>query len=361
MFNFSLYIQVILPVAFIMSFLFSALSIPPIVKIAKKNNLLVYPNHRDSHKGGIPRLGGLAIFIAIVFSLIFFSGINTVIYFRSILTAIIILFFIGLLDDLDNIISWKKLIWEIIAASLVIFGGNMYFTDLYGFMGIHRLYYIPAVLISILVYISVINAFNLVDGIDGLASGLCIQIGLFFGIFFYISGDNNFAVTTAIVTGATFGFYLFNVYSKQYKIFMGDSGSLVLGFLIGLMVWRFCSLNLVPSNGYHIQAAPAVAMGFLTIPLFDTLRVMTLRIWRKKSPFVADRQHVHHILLDLGFSHAGVRRTLILFNIAMSLLALTLQYYFPSVLFIILILLLICLLFTFMLFKIKEKRKHTNI
>lgn len=343
MFDFSPYIQVIIPLAFFMSFAFSFLTIPPIVNIAKKHNLLVYPNHRDSHNGGISRLGGLAIFISIVFSLIFFSGINTMLYFRSILTAIIILFFVGLHDDLDNVIAWKKLIWEAITSLLVIFGGKMYFTNLYGFLGISELYFIPSVLITVLVFVSIINAFNLVDGIDGLASGLCIQISLIFGLQFFINGAYKFSILSAIVTGAVLAFYIFNVYSKKYKLFMGDSGSLVLGFLIGLMVWRFCELNLQPDLVFRVYAAPAVAMGILSVPLFDTLRVIVLRLSKHQSPFTADRKHVHHILLDLGFSHAKVRTSLLSFNLGMALLGYGLQTLIHSVLLIILILLTVCL------------------
>ena len=349
MFDFSPYIQVIIPLAFLMSFVFSYLTIPPIVNIAKKHKLLVYPNHRDSHNGGISRLGGLAIFISIVFSLIFFSGINTMLYFRSILAAVIILFFVGLHDDLDNVLAWKKLFWEVIASLLVIFGGKMYFTNLYGFMGVGELYYIPSVLITLLVFISIINTFNLLDGIDGLASGLCIQIALIFGFQFYIGGDYKFTILTAIVTGAVSAFFFFNVYSKKYKLFMGDSGSLVLGFLIGLMVWRFCESNLQPNPVFRVYAAPAVAMGILSLPLFDTLRVIVLRLRKHQSPFTADRQHVHHILLDLGFSHAKVRSLLLSYNLGMAVLAYGLQTLTHSVLLIILILLAICLISLFIL------------
>ncbi len=343
MFDFSPYIQVIIPVAFLMSFIFSFITIPSIVKISKKHNLLVYPNHRDSHNGGVPRLGGLAIFISVVFSLIFFSGINTLVYFRSILTAVIVLFFIGLHDDLDSLGAWKKLTWEAMASLLVIFGGQMYFSNLYGFLGIQQLGYIPAVIISVVTFVSIINAFNLVDGIDGLASGLCIQISVIFGIHFFIEGAYKFTILAAIVTGAVLAFFYFNVWSKKYKLFMGDSGSLVLGLLIGLMVWRFCELNLQPNLIFRVYAAPAVAMGILAVPLFDTLRVLILRISKKKSPFLADRSHIHHILLDLGMSHSGVRASLLSFNLAMTLLAYALQTVIHSVILIILILLATCL------------------
>lgn len=357
MLDFSPDTVLVIPAAFMMSFLFSLMTIPPIVTIAQKKNLLVYPNHRDSHNGGIPRLGGLAIFIAIVFPLIFFSGINTVLYFRNILSAVIVLFFIGLLDDIINVAAWEKLAWEAMAVSLVIFGGKMYFSNLFGFLGIHELYYIPAVIISIIIYVSIINAFNLVDGIDGLASGLCIQIGIFFGIFFFLEGDYQFTVITAIVTGAVTGFFIYNSYSKKYKIFMGDSGSLVLGLFIGLMVWRFCLLNMEPGLVSKIQAAPAVAMGMLAVPLFDTFRVIVIRIFHKKSPFVADRQHIHHLLLDLGFSHRGVRSILIGFNVLISFSALVLQAFTSSVTLFLLLLLSICIIFTVILVKIRQ-RKH---
>lgn len=188
-----------------------------------------------------------------------------------------------------------------------------------------------------------VNSFNLIDGIDGLASGLGMQITLIFGIYFYFSDAFKFAMLAAILFGALTGFFYYNVLSRKNKIFMGDSGSLLLGLLIGIMVWRFNEIASTGSSVIPIHAAPAVSMGIIALPLFDTLRVFTLRIFRNKSPFDADRTHVHHILLDFGLSHNAVRNILLTFNLLMGALAFLLQYVTHSIILIILILLAICL------------------
>ena len=341
--DFSPYIRIVIPIAILFSFLLSFLAIPPIVKIAKKHNLLVFPNHRDTHYGGIPRLGGLAIFISVTFSLIFFSSINTVLYFKSILTGMLILFFIGLHDDLNSLRAYKKLIGEAVAIGFVIAGGVI-FSNLHGFLGIYEIPMVVGIPITIFILIVIINSFNLIDGIDGLASGLGIQIALVFGLYFYFSGALKFAMLSAILFGALTGFFYHNVLSRKNKIFMGDSGSLILGLLIGLMVWRFNQVAATAILPFPIHAAPAVAMGIMTLPLFDTLRVFTLRIFRNKSPFNADRIHIHHILLDYGLSQGSVRNILLTFNLFMGAIALSLQFFTHSILLIILILLTICLL-----------------
>jgi len=343
MLDFSPYIRIVIPLAILFAFLLSFLSIPPIVKIAKTHNLLVFPGHRDAHNGGVPRLGGLAIFISVTFSLIFFSSLNTVLYFKSILTGMLILFFIGLHDDLAPLRAYKKLIGEIVAIGLVIAGGVI-FSNLHGFLGIYQIPLAAGIPITIFILIVIINSFNLIDGIDGLASGLGMQISLIFGLYFYFSDALKFAMLAAILFGALTGFFYHNVLSRENKIFMGDSGSLLLGFLLGIMVWRFNEIASTSSSVITIYAAPAVSMGIMALPLFDTLRVFTMRIFRKKSPFNADRTHVHHMLLDYGFSHNAVRNILLSFNILMGVLAFILQFYIHSILLIILILLGVCLI-----------------
>jgi len=350
MLDFSAYIRIVIPIAVVFSFLLSFLAIPPIVRIAKKHKLLVYPNHRDTHNGGVPRLGGLAIFISVTFSLIFFSSINTVLYFKSILTGMLILFFIGLHDDLDSLRAYKKLIGEAVAIGFVIAGGVI-FSNLHGFLGIYEIPLAVGIPVSVFILIVIINSFNLIDGIDGLASGLGMQITLVFGLYFYFSDALKFAMLAAILFGALSGFFYHNVLSRKNKIFMGDSGSLILGLLIGIMVWRFNELASSVNSAFVIFAAPAVSMGILTLPLFDTLRVFTLRIFRNRSPFDADRTHVHHILLDYGLSHSSVRNILLSFNLLMGSLGFFLQFYIHSILIIILILLSICLLCQFFLSK----------
>jgi UDP-N-acetylmuramyl pentapeptide phosphotransferase/UDP-N-acetylglucosamine-1-phosphate transferase len=162
----------------------------------------------------------------------------------------------------------------------------------------------------VITIIGVTNCFNLMDGIDGLSASLSILACSAFGIWFYLAGDADWAVLSAAIVGATSAFLYFNVFSRTNKIFMGDTGSLFLGFIISILAIRFNEASVGVTGAYAVPAAPAVSIGFLLIPIFDTLRVFITRIVRNKPPFSPDKTHIHHYLLELGLSHG--KATLVL-------------------------------------------------
>jgi UDP-N-acetylmuramyl pentapeptide phosphotransferase/UDP-N-acetylglucosamine-1-phosphate transferase len=180
-----------------------------------------------------------------------------------------------------------------------------------------------SVVLSVFTGIVIINAFNLVDGVDGLASSIAMLASFIFGSYFIITHEWEYAVLSFTMLGALIPFFYFNVLGKKNKIFMGDTGSLILGFLMTVLVFRFNEKNAFYTDLPHFIAGPAFSFSVLIIPMFDTLRVFTIRILRKKSPFVADRRHIHHLLLDFGFSH--LQTTLIL--IVINLLFITIAYF----------------------------------
>jgi UDP-N-acetylmuramyl pentapeptide phosphotransferase/UDP-N-acetylglucosamine-1-phosphate transferase len=175
--------------------------------------------------------------------------------------------------------------------------------------------------------IVIVNAFNLIDGIDGLAAGLGILISVTFGIWFYLVGQTNFAILSASVAGAYIAFFGYNVFGNTNKIFMGDTGSLLLGYIISVLVVRFNEINVTYTGPYSFESAPAVSFGILIIPMFDTIRVFVLRVYRGQSPFKADKNHLHHRMLRLGFSH--VESTLII--TAVNFLFIVLMIVFNSI------------------------------
>ena len=304
--------------AFIIAELLSAYSIPINVQIAKAKSLTTSPNHRTSHKNAIPTIGGLAIFstlLVVSLSIINISGFSflnesTVMpALPSIIAGVTILFFIGMKDDLLGL-SWKKkLTGEIIAMLIICVIGDQRISNLQGIFGINEISYILSILLTVFVGIALINAFNLIDGIDGLAAAVTIIASFTFGVNFYLAGEKEYAILCAIIIGTLIPFFYYNVWGTKNKLFMGDTGSLILGFLMTALVIRFNKVFFTPDMQY-MQSAAAISIGIMIIPIFDTLRVFTLRIKSGQSPFSADRRHIHHLLLDLGCSH--LKSTLII-------------------------------------------------
>jgi UDP-GlcNAc:undecaprenyl-phosphate/decaprenyl-phosphate GlcNAc-1-phosphate transferase len=178
---------------------------------------------------------------------------------------------------------------------------------------VQQLSYAASILLTVFVFIVVINGFNLIDGIDGLASGVGILTSSVFGIWFWMTGHIACTILSFSFIGTLTAFFWFNVFGKTNKIFLGDTGSMVIGFVVGVLACRFLQLELVVQETAKIVSAPTVVCGILIVPLFDSLRVFILRIRQGKSPFKADRQHIHHRLLQLGCNH--LQATLILISV----------------------------------------------
>lgn len=303
----------------IASFLFSLLIcyrvIPSVIDLARKKKLYDEPNHRSSHTTVIPSLGGVAIFLGFSLAILTFSNGFMIHELKYIIAATIIMFGLGIKDDIMEISPKKKLAGQIFAALIVIIMGNIRFTNFHGIFGIHELNYLSSVLFTVFVIIVVTNGFNLIDGIDGLASGISGLCTLSFGIWFFITGNYEYVVFSASLLGALISFFRFNVFGKDKKIFMGDTGSMILGLLISILVIRFNELNIYPDFKYAVQAAPAISIAILAVPLFDTIRVMLIRIKNKKSPFQPDKNHVHHRMINLGYKHAAASVRIMAVNI----------------------------------------------
>ncbi len=265
------------------------------------------PVDRSAHKTMVPRLGGLGLFITfcltlIIFSLLFDLKLSDVIKINSLIASSIILVFLGVKDDLVFMAPKKKLIGQLIAVGLVIFLADVRITSFEGLLGIGELPYLFSVIFTFFVFILVINAINLIDGIDGLAGSMAILASTAFGVFFLINGYFMMTLVSFILIGALSGFLTYN-FSSTRKIFMGDCGSMFVGFLLAFQGTIFLTYNTAGNLSYYLSNAPILLLAILSFPLLDTLRVFAIRIKEKRSPFSADRNHIHHRLLDLGFGH----------------------------------------------------------
>nr|WP_067063069.1 MraY family glycosyltransferase [Mucilaginibacter sp. L294] len=306
------------------SMLITLLSIPSILHVARTRHLYDDVGHfRKQHDHGIPRLGGVAIFVGFTITLLLFSIIDKNIPVSYLLTASIILFIMGVKDDLSGVNPSTKFLVQFIVATILVILGDIRFTSMYGVFGIYNIPYVTSAILSILFVILIINAFNLIDGIDGLAGTTCIIVNGAFTILFIHMKHYEMAAVSLTIVGAVVGFLRFNL--TPARIFMGDAGSLLIGLISAIMAIRFIELNkFTGTNTPAVISAPALAFAILIGPIFDTLRVFILRVLNGKSPFSADRNHIHHRILRLGYTH--LQTTFILGGINILLIVMVLVF-----------------------------------
>ncbi|WP_266366609.1 MraY family glycosyltransferase [Tellurirhabdus rosea] len=308
--------------SFLVACFVSVVSIPVVIKISELKHLMEKPGERSSHKTATPTFGGIAIFAAILISYFLWPAIDQTDIYRTNLSIVgmTILFFIGIKDDLVGIDPNKKIFFQILPSLILIFFGDLRIDYLYGIFGFHHINDFFAIAITCFIFIALINAINLIDGIDGLAAGIATLASATFGGWFLLTNHFAMACLAFTLAGSLIGFLRFN-FSKTSKIFMGNTGSLILGFLLSFFAVRFVNLNNTfrfdPTAFYN---APVIAIVVLIVPIFDTLRVFLVRILAGKSPFAADRNHMHHILIDNGLSHAGATAVLCIMSLVNTVL-----------------------------------------
>ncbi len=289
----------------VISFSIGLALMPLVLKIAREKHFVVKPNKRMSHTGEIPNIGGIDICFSFLISYLLFEY-DVLQEAQFLLIGAMIIVFVGFIDDILDLTPTAKLLGEILAGVSLVGFADIRISHLHNFLGVGELGIVWSFLISFFVLVVIINALNLVDGIDGLASGLGMLYCLCFALYFQYSGLLSWAVLSYSMVGSLAVFFIYNVFGRsKRKIFMGDSGSLLLGYLLTAFVYQFCEINAyhaVPDM-MHCTAAPAVAICLLSIPLFDTLRVMCTRILQHKSPFHPDKNHIHHLLLRIGLNH----------------------------------------------------------
>lgn len=300
--------------AFFLSLFLVYITIPAIVRLSKEKRLFDIPNERKVNTSVVPNLGGVALFIGISLGLLLSIGNIAFAELRYILVALIIMFFTGIKDDILLISPKKKFILQVLSACALVVLGDIRFTSLHGFFGITQISDISSYLFSMFVIVAIINSINLIDGIDGLASGLGLLTTLVFGVSFFTNGHYEYALLCSATVGGLIPFFIFNVFGKANKIFMGDTGSLILGLLFSIFVVKYNEFAIADPN-YIGSYAPALSFSIVFVPMFDMVRVFFLRLKNKKSPFVADKNHIHHKFIRLGYSHLKSTLIIVAYNI----------------------------------------------
>ena len=315
LFGLVLPVWLLISAGFLVSFLITYISIPPIIKISKFRSLYDIPNERASHNNKVPLLGGLSLFSGFTISSIIFSLPGGSSDIRFLLGGLIILLFLGLKDDIMMLDPKKKLMGQVLAASIIVILGDIRVTSFHSVFGIESIGYVPSVLFTIFLFLLLINAFNLIDGVDGLSSSIGIFASLVFGSWFILTGHYNDGILCFSLAGSLISYFIFNVFGKINKIFMGDTGAMITGVVIAFFATKFLDLENSVEPELRFLSAPAIAFGILFLPLFDTLRIVIIRLFSGKSPFQADRRHIHHLILKFGFTHLQVTLILLSFNL----------------------------------------------
>ncbi len=292
-------------VPFFMALLFTALIYPLIVKMAVSRNMFDIPDERKLQARPVPVMGGLAVFFGIVVG----AGVTSV-FFNSyaLFTCVItltVMMYVGMLDDMVGLSPLLRLVVELFLVAFIVYMDKTNINDFHGLLGIGKLPVWVSLPLCSVSCLGIINSINLIDGVDGLSSGICIFACLCFGVVFCASYDGTMAVMASLAAGALMPFFFHNVFGVKSKMFVGDSGTLMLGMLMSIFCMRILDNTSLVAVNHPRMGVVAFSLSVLSVPVFDALRVMFGRIMKGKSPFQADRSHLHHLFIELGFSHIG--------------------------------------------------------
>ncbi|UCS93970.1 undecaprenyl/decaprenyl-phosphate alpha-N-acetylglucosaminyl 1-phosphate transferase [Echinicola marina] len=305
----------------VIPYIIGLLSFPPLIKMIINKNLVDAPGGRKVHQNVTPSMGGIGILLGFMTVLGFCFFLSDWEHIFLIVIGTLMMGLLGFFDDWKNISALKKLIGQLVIIVTLIWATDIRFQGLYGFFGIHDLPLGWSYFITVFVIVGLTNAFNLIDGLDGLAGSLSLISFFLLGVWFYLSGHEAYTLLCLSMVGATSAFLWFNWHPA--KIFMGDTGSLSVGFLLSVFTVLFIDLNgyeMNDHNPFRFNAPIAAGLTLMIIPCCDTMRVFVRRIRRGKSPFTADKSHIHHFLLRMGYGHDKV--TLILCTVKILLIGL---------------------------------------
>ncbi|WP_203969936.1 glycosyltransferase family 4 protein [Capnocytophaga stomatis] len=319
---------------FVLSFAVCYLAMPSIIYVVRRKNLMDNPNGRSSHSQKTPTMGGIAFYVSLIFTLFFISSYDTNYMGINIVSGASIMFFLGLKDDLTGVNPSTKIVGQILATFiLLLFGTELRIYSLDGFLWFDEIPFWFSLFFSCFVVMTIVNSFNLIDGINGSAAMVGIVIFGCFGYVFYQSEDIYYFLFSILCIGFLLAFLRYNLSSRK-KIFMGDTGSLVVGFIIGVLALKFLSLPSLGLQKAYINPANKiwVLLAIVFIPFFDTTRVFIARTIRDGKPFKADRNHIHHVMIDyMGLSHGRASFLLATINLVIFLVVMLLNIIFSPI------------------------------
>lgn len=328
--------MVVLILVFITAFAVVLYCTPALIKVAVLKRLIDMPSEdRKVHKRAIPTIGGIIIYAATLFSFSLWYNIDDLhdydqIYesvkeFKILVATSLVLFFVGVKDDIIGTSPVKKLFANILVGLILVLMGDIRITGLHGVFGVNEIPHWGSVFLSLFTYIVVVNAMNLIDGIDGLAAGVGFIAASVFGTWFVFANEYTLASLSFSLSGALLGFLIFNF--SPAKIFMGDSGSLIIGMFICVLSIKLIEYPIARLDSFWLHISnPIIVIAALSYPLTDTLRIFIIRAAKGQSPFAADRNHLHHRLLECGYSH--IKTVILIYAFSLFTVGVSLLSYF---------------------------------
>ena len=351
--------QLLIP--FFVAFIATLWVHPKVLKIAILKNLVDNPDERKLQRRPVPVMGGLAVFFGIVVGIcssqtVFFSpGVFVLI------SAMVIMLYVGTIDDILSLSPYTRFAIEIAVVAFIMLVNNNGINNFWGLWGIDEIAMWIAAPLTIFAAVGIINAVNLIDGVNGLSSGFCFMACVLFAIIFFISGNTVMMILATSAAGAIIPFFLHNVFGCNTRMFIGDGGTLVIGTMMSMFV-----INILRSGSLSANLAAngvgliPFTLAVLAVPVFDTLRVMSARILRGTSPFNPDKTHLHHLFLEIGFSHIGTTVSILSLNFLVIVAWFVAYKLGASVDVQLYVVLSLSVLITFVFYKFTEKRLKSN-
>ena len=288
---------------------------PYILKVAKVKNIVDNPDARKLQRVPIPVLGGLTVVFGVLSGLMAVNLSGDFFDLFPVFASIIIILIVGLMDDMISLSPKVRFLVEIILVLYLIGTTGWQLNDFHGLWGLEVIPNYISIPLTVFACVGIINAINLIDGVDGYSSGYSIVSCILFGVMFYELGNIRMVALAAIVAASLLPFFLHNVFGKHSKMFIGDAGTLSLGIIFSVFVITILSANQNIEVAQDNLGLIPFTLAVLCVPVFDTLRVMSARIARGKSPFSPDKTHLHHLFIELGYSHIGTTLSIIGINL----------------------------------------------
>ncbi|GAA4882670.1 MraY family glycosyltransferase [Flaviramulus aquimarinus] len=319
-------------ISIVSSYLLVTVLIPKISWIVKSRDLIDRPDHRSSHKAATPTMAGVAFFFTLLFVINIIKTWDSNDIGMNLVAALGLMFAVGLKDDLVVSTPRAKIGSEILAIFFILFCNCLQVNSLHGFLGIGNIPIMISYVLITLMILTIVNSFNMIDGIDGLASSMGIAIFTVYGFIFYSMSLHFYFLLCLCLIGILLGYLRYNL-STTKKVFMGDTGSLIIGFCIGFLSLKFLATDpaLLQAHSFNPENSLIIIAGIFFIPLFDTLRVIGVRLLQKKSPFSPDNNHIHHVMINSGLTHFQASLFLCFLNLGVAVIFISLSTVFNSI------------------------------
>lgn len=322
----------IIAILFIYGTLLSLTTIPVLVKIVEKFDIYNPPTSRDLHKGKIPKLMGIVFYFGIILASVYLFKFQKEDQMLYLITALSIILYVGVRDDIYNMSPWGKIILQGVAIMIILIPGDLILTDLYGFMGINEINEFLAYPLTLFIGVFMINSFNLIDGIDGLAGVMSVFMLTCFGVLFYFLNDLFLVYSISILIGTIVGYLRFNL-SETKKVFMGDTGSLILGFFMFFCLLQLINHDHLDKVEFFVKKEKSIWFGLIIFlyPILDSGSVFISRIKNGRSPFSPDQTHIHHFLINKFKNHRSASLIIVSSSFLFVLINSLIIHFFPQI------------------------------